>query len=44
VEVLDKGGAGLVGLLALAGDFLRKIAVLIPTAMEELDKPYAALG
>ena len=42
LEVEQQAGAGLVGLLALAGDVLRQVAVLVPAAVEDLHHADAA--
>ena len=44
LQILNQRGRWLVRLQALAANLLRQIAVLIPTAMEELDEAHAALG
>src|SRR5687768_14814553 len=43
-EVLNEGGAGLVGGLGLAFDFGGEIAVVVPIAMDELDERHIAFG
>ena len=44
LEVLYQRRRGLVGCLALQGDVARKIVVLIPAAVVELDESHVALG
>src|SRR5215207_9923551 len=43
-EILEQGGTGLIGVIALALDATRKIVVLIPTAMIQLNKPHPSFG
>lgn len=43
-EVLDEAGARLIDVVGLAFDLFREFAVVIPTAVEELDEADAALG
>jgi hypothetical protein len=43
LEILDQGGAGLVGVLAVAGEVLLEVAVLVPRFVEELHEADAAL-
>ena len=43
-EVLDQGGAGLVGFARLGPDACREIAVLVPALMIKLDEAHTALG
>ena len=42
LQVLDQRGCGLIGVAALTGDLLRALAVLVPAAMEQLNKAHAA--
>ena len=44
LQVLDKGGAWLVGVVALGADVAGQIAVLIPSTVVELDEANPALG
>ena len=44
LQVLDQGGRGLVGVVALAADLLGQVAVLVPAHVIELDESHAALG
>jgi hypothetical protein len=43
-QILDQRGAWLVGLLALTGDFLRQISVLVPTPVKQLDEADTTLS
>ena len=42
LQVEQQAGAGLVGLLALAGDVFGEVAVLVPSAVQDLDDADAA--
>ena len=44
LQVLDQRGRGLVGVVALAADLVRQVAVLVPAHVVELDEAHAALG
>ena len=44
LEIFDEAGAGLVDIVGLTPDFLGQSNVVIPTAVEELDKADAAFG
>ena len=44
LQVLYQSCTGLIGVLRLPSDLLRQFIVLIPTAVEELDESYSALG
>src|SRR5262245_47501688 len=44
LQVLDQRRASPIGVASLSGNLLGKVVVLVPSAMEELDEPYAPLG
>jgi hypothetical protein len=44
LEILDEGGCGLIRIFTLTGNSLGKPAVLIPSSVIQLNKPYTALS
>src|SRR5262249_40006641 len=42
-QVLDQGGGGLIGTPAFKPELIGQIGVMVPVAMEQLHKAYAAL-